>query len=109
VVALLSIAVVLGGLHGVVTRGPTMPVCRVGSPCSAPATGTVLVFSRGGREVGEARVGNGGRYRVRLAPGVYTVTTGSTRQLGFGLRPATVRVVVNVDRLVDFSIDTGIR
>jgi hypothetical protein len=106
---LLALAIVSGGLHGVVTRGPITPVCQVGTPCSAPAVGAVLLFSRGGRTVAQIRAGVGGRYAVRLAAGVYTVSLSPTPRVGFGLRPRLARVLPNKDRRVDFSIDTGIR
>jgi hypothetical protein len=106
---LLAVAAALGGLHGVVMRGPTTPVCRVGVPCSAPAVGAVLLFSSGGRTVARVRTGAGGRYSVSLAPGRYTVRLGPSPRIGFGLRPVHVRVVGGVRRRLDFMIDTGIR
>ena len=101
--ALLSLAL----LHGVVMRGPTAPVCTIGKPCSAPAVGAVLVFSRDGRSV-RARVGAGGRYSVRLAPGAYTVRQAPEPGGGFGVRPDRV-VVRRVGTHANFFIDTGIR
>ena len=97
------------GLHGIVTRGPTTPVCRVGVPCNAPAVGALLVFSRAGRIVVHVRTGAGGRYSVRLTPGYYTVQVSPVPRIGFGIRPAHVLVRRNVDTRLDFSIDTGIR
>jgi hypothetical protein len=108
-VAVLAVIVLAGGLHGVVTRGPTMPVCKVGSPCTAPDVGADLVFSNGGRAIRHVRTGAGGHYSVRLAPGLYRVRLNPMRRIGFGLRPVTVRVTAGVNRRVDFSIDTGIR
>jgi len=105
----LAVLALAGGLHGVVTRGPTTPVCKVGVPCSEPAAGAVLVFSRAGHVAARVRAGAGGRYSVQLAPGLYTVRLSPKPRIGFGLRPTTVRVVRGVDRHVDFSIDTGIR
>jgi hypothetical protein len=104
---LLSLALAASGLHGVVMRGPTEPVCRVGVPCSEPAAGAVLAFAREGKVV-RVTVGAGGRYRVRLAPGLYTVRTVPVSRVG-GLRPLHVRVRRGVDTRVDFAIDTGIR
>lgn len=94
-------------LHGVVTRGPTTPVCMTGKPCTEPAVGAVLVFSRGGRSF-RARVGRGGRYAVRLAPGTYGVRELPAPRIGFGVRPGTIRVRATATR-ADFFIDTGIR
>ncbi len=105
---LLALALTVTGLHGVVTRGPTMPVCKVGTECSAPAVGAVLVFSRAGTVAARARVGAGGRYVVRLSPGLYTVGTSPPQRIG-GLAPQRVRVRTGASGRVDFAIDTGIR
>ena len=104
---LLALALALGGLHGVVTRGPTTPVCQVGKPCSEPAAGAVLVFSRGGRAGVRVRTGVDGRYSVRLPAGIYAVRLKPAQRIG-GLSPSRVRVRVTMNRL-DFRIDTGIR
>jgi hypothetical protein len=96
------------GLYGTVRRGPTMPVCRQGQPCDAPAKVT-LVFSRDGAEVARTRSSAKGSYRLALGPGLYSVrTTGATR-IGRGLRPARVRVRPGRFDRIDFFIDTGIR
>jgi hypothetical protein len=57
----------------------------------------------------QVRAGVGGRYAVRLAAGVYTVSLSPSTPIGFGLRPRRVRVLPSRDRRLDFSIDTGIR
>jgi hypothetical protein len=102
-----TIAIVVSGLHGTVTKGPTMPVCRVGQPCSAPAQVT-LVFRRAGR-VYSTRSSAAGRYRIVLPSGYYTVTTVERIGITRNIRPHAVHVRRgHVDRL-DFSIDTGIR
>jgi hypothetical protein len=105
---LLALALALTGIHGIVTRGPTMPVCKVANFCTAPAAGTVLVFSRGGTIAGRARAGAGGRYTARLAPGLYAVRVSPPQRIG-GLKPSQIRVRAGVPRRVDFQIDTGIR
>jgi hypothetical protein len=106
---LLALAVIASGLHGVVTRGPITPVCKVGVPCNAPAAGAVLAFARPGRAPVKVRCGKDGRYAVRLEPGYYTVTVAPTPPVGFGIRPRRVHVARGVDARLDFSIDTGIR
>jgi hypothetical protein len=106
---LVSLAVLLGGVHGVVMRGPTTPVCRVGMPCSEPAVGIELVFSRGGKAVGFVRTAGGGRYAIVLPAGTYSVTQRPAAKIGTGVRPATVRVVGGASRRLDLFIDTGIR
>ena len=107
--AALAVLAVLSGLRGTVSRGPTTPVCRVGVPCSAPAVGAVLVFSRRGQAAVRVRAGAGGRYSVHLDPGYYTVAISPVPRIGFGLRPARVHVASGVDAHLDFSVDTGIR
>jgi hypothetical protein len=106
--ALLAVALLASGVHGIVMRGPTQPVCQVGKPCSAPAVGAELVFTRGTTAV-SVRTGTGGRYSLRLAPGVYTVRVSPMPKIGAGIRPREVSVTRGVFRRVDFEIDTGIR
>lgn len=106
---LLAAAVLLGTLHGVVVRSPTMPVCIVGKPCSAPAAGVVLVFSRAGHVAARVRTDAKGRYTVRLAAGDYAVRLTTRSPIGRGLEPQTAHVVAGATRRLDFTIDTGIR
>jgi hypothetical protein len=106
---LLTALALVSGLHGVVMRGPTTPVCRVGMPCNAPAVGAKLVFSRPGQQAVRVRVGAGGHYSVPLRPGYYTVQVNPVPRVGFGIRPARVHVAPDVNARVDFAIDTGIR
>ena len=94
-------------IHGVVMRGPTQPVCQVGKPCSAPAVGVTLVFSRSGHAAVRVKTVQGGRYSVRLAPATYGVSTAPRMTIGSGVRPSTVRV--RTAATVNFFIDTGIR
>lgn len=93
-------------VHGVATRGPTAPVCMTAKPCSEPAVGAVLAFSRGGRVV-RVRVGAGGRYEARLERGTYLVRVVPAARIGTGVRPD--RIHVTRAARVDFFIDTGIR
>ena len=52
---------IASGLHGVVMRGPTTPVCRVGVPCSEPAAGATIGFDRNGRRVALVHVVTAGK------------------------------------------------
>lgn len=97
------------GLHGLVTRGPVVPVCTAEQPCDGPAKNVTLVFSRDGRVVRRVATNEHGRYRVALPPGVYRVRLAARRTVGRGLEPSRARVVPNRSRRVDFSFDTGIR
>ena len=105
VVSVLSL--LLGTLHGTVMRGPTRPVCTIGTPCTAPAKHVTLFFTRNGKTA-TTTTDMRGRYRVRLARGTYAVKT-NLRPFGTRPQPAVVRVRAGVDRRVDLSIDTGIR
>jgi hypothetical protein len=97
------------GLYGVVMRGPITPVCRIGKPCSAPANGVVIVFARYGRVAARVRTGIGGRYRVSLAAGRYTVRLPVRPAIGRGLEPPSVLVRAGRYVRADFALDTGIR
>ena len=96
------------GLYGTVTKGPIQPVCRPDVPCSGPAAGVTLTFHRSTGAVARVRTTALGRYRIRLAPGVYTVRTNAKP---FGVIPFPRRAWVAEARFrrVDFEIDTGIR
>lgn len=96
------------GLHGVVMRGPTKPVCREGEPCEAPAKGLVLQFRREGRIVAQAKTTQTGRYLVRLRRGRYVVTTPAARP-GRQLTPRVVRVPCGRLDRVDLHLDTGLQ
>jgi hypothetical protein len=101
---LLAIALVV--VHGVVMRGPTQPVCEIGTPCSAPAAHVKLVFHRPGVDLATTTDAQG-RYSVRLRRGTYTVRITPRPQIGRGVEPTSI--VVRAPMRADFSIDTGIR
>jgi hypothetical protein len=98
-----------GTLAGVVTRGPTAPVCKVGQPCTEPAKNVTLQFWRNSRVRGKAVTDAEGRYRLRLAAGVYTVKQPGAVTLGRRVVPGRVRVAGGRLTRADFFIDTGIR
>jgi len=100
----LAIGLVL--LHGVVMRGPTQPVCEIGTPCSAPAPHVKLVFHRPGVDL-VATTDALGRYSLRLRRGTYTVRIAQKPNIGRWLEPT--RIVVRAAMAADFNIDTGIR
>jgi hypothetical protein len=98
------------GLYGVVTRGPTRPVCSSEEPCSEPAARTKLRFLRRAVLVATVVTDARGRYRLRLPRGVYTVRVAGVPAGGLGGRidPENVRVGA-AWRRQNFDIDTGIR
>jgi hypothetical protein len=99
----------VSGLRGIVTRGPTTPVCQDSEPCEEPAPGVVLQFRRAGSLVAQTRTGSAGGYRVKLRPGTYAVTTPTRPRVGTGLTPRAARVPRGRVARVDFHIDTGIQ
>jgi hypothetical protein len=104
------VAIALSGLHGIVTKGPITPVCRVGQPCSAPAQVT-LIFRRttGATRVYRTRTNVTGVYRITLPAGYYTVTTVERFGMARAIRPQHVHVRAGYNDKLDFRIDTGIR
>ena len=107
-VALVSaVALLTGTIHGTVMRGPTAPVCRIGTPCSAPAKHVMLMFTRNGATRTTTTDGRG-RYSIRLQAGIYAVKT-NQRPFGTVPQPKTVRVRGGLSTKVDLAIDTGIR
>jgi hypothetical protein len=97
------------GLRGLVERSPIRPVCAADDQCSAPASNTLLTFVRTGYRSVTTRTNAEGRYRVALAPGVWTVRTTAASKIGSGISPRSARVYTGRFRIVDFMIDTGIR
>ena len=103
--AVAFLAALLNGLYGVVTRGPTTPVCQVGVPCSAPYGHSTLVFSRTGitqRVTTDAK----GKYRIGLAPGRWSLRV---KDAHFGWKPTTVWVPTGRYAKLNVFVDTGIR
>ena len=96
----------VSGLVGKVVRGSTQPVCTAYRPCT-PTASVALAFFRNGAEVGRVRSGQGGRYRITLAPGVYTVRPTFRHPL-WKLGPRTVRVPAGNYAIVNFHLETGI-
>lgn len=102
-----ALVLLLGSLHGTVTRGPITPVCQVGVPCDGPAAHVTLFFTRAGKRTSTSTDAQG-HYRLTLRAGLYTVRT-SQKVFERTPKPDTVRVVAGHDRRVNFFIDTGIR
>jgi len=93
---------------GTVMLNPAAPVCYVGEPCSKPALGFKLAFSRGTR-VTRVRTDDHGRYRIVVPPGTYRVTTPGHRSIGSGLHPKKITVPATKRAVRNFTYDAGIR
>jgi hypothetical protein len=105
VTAVAILATLLSGLYGVVTRGPTKPVCQVDMPCSAPYSHATLVFSRTG-ETRKVTTDAQGKYRVALPAGSWSLHVQNAQ---FGWAPRTVNVPRGRYGRVNVDVDTGIR
>jgi hypothetical protein len=99
---------ITSGLRGYVKRGPIMPVCRVGVPCSEPARGVKLIFSRNGKVAATAITSKKGFYRVTLRAGRYTVRT-NKRGPEATPQPRAATVQTSTVKRRDFMLDTGLR
>jgi Carboxypeptidase regulatory-like domain len=101
------VAAAIVGLFGTAVISPAQPVCRVGESCTRPAAGMTLVFTSVRGVVKSVVTSAKGTYRIRLAPGTYTVHVAKNR-IG---KVTPVKVVVRAGALLrrDFAIDVGIR
>ena len=93
---------------GTVRLDPATPVCYVGEPCSKPAPGFRLAFSRGAT-VTRVRTDDQGRYRVVVPPGTYRVASPGQKGIGSGLHPKTITVPARKRVIRNFTYDAGIR
>jgi hypothetical protein len=100
-----SASATTSGLRGVVTRGPTKPVCVAELPCSAPAKHASITFTRGSSSRTVTTDANG-HYRIALAPGSWKIVIAGAR---FGYRPRTAVVPAGIVAVRNIAIDTGIR
>jgi hypothetical protein len=102
--ALAGSATTATGLRGHVTIGPLTPVCKVGTPCSGPAKNTALLFQHVFK-IYRVTTDAYGNYRIPLGGGSYGVRASK----GISIRPSVVTVVAGRMRIVNLTIDTGIR
>jgi hypothetical protein len=96
------------GLRGKVSLYPARPVCAEDDPCTKPARGVLLVFRRDGHVAARVTTTAEAWYRVRMAPGRYSVTAPEYRR-GSGVTPRVVWVPLGRIVRVDLEIDTGIQ
>jgi hypothetical protein len=100
-----SASAATSGLRGVVTKGPTKPVCVAELPCSAPAKNLTVTFMRGSSSRSVTTDAHG-RYRIALAPGTWKIVIADAR---FGYRPHSTIVPTGMLVVRNIAIDTGIR
>jgi hypothetical protein len=98
------------GIEGTVTIGPMCPVERPDSPCpDQPYAATIVINDSGGDEVGRAKSGEDGRFRVALAPGSYTLVPQSPASRLPYASEQQVKVRDGAYTHVDIQYDSGIR
>ncbi|MDE1852541.1 MAG: hypothetical protein KGI38_02205 [Thaumarchaeota archaeon] len=104
-----------GMVEGVVSVGPSQPVCRVGESCNVNMTGYSLIFTWQCYGLCPAlsrpvALGADGRYAVSLPVGTYTASLSSCPWLGCSSAlPRTVTVDSGLTTTLNITIDTGIR
>jgi hypothetical protein len=96
-------------VSGTVVLDPATPVCRVGQSCTRPLEAFKLDFSRRRVRVARVQTDRDGRYRVRLAAGIYRVTTPRSTRAGRGLEPSRINVPAGRHVIRNFTYDAGIR
>ena len=99
------------GVEGIVSLGPTTPVCRVGQSCSRPVSATVAVRDPAGKQILQFVTGADGRFQVALPPGTYTLLPLPLQPGALYPRavPTTVVVAQGAYTQADVTYDTGIR
>jgi hypothetical protein len=95
------------GIQGKAIYGPTCPVQRVGGPsCQRPYGGQIYVTAKDGIAV-IVRSKSDGSFRVALAPGTYTVSSGNQ---GLPIvKPFDVTVDPHTFTTITVMFDSGIR
>jgi hypothetical protein len=99
----------LAQIVGTVTAGPTCPVERLSSPCpDRPVPGASVRALRGTSVVTTTMTDSGGRYRLTVDPGDYTVL--ATNAGGYrSTASRRVTALAGEQTTVDLVVDTGIR
>jgi hypothetical protein len=94
-------------LTGVVTEGPTAPVCTAGQSCSdIVADHTIVVLDSSGKIIATTKTNSSGSYSVKLSPGQYTLKL--TPYIGISDRSYQVMVSTGPTQF-NIEADTGIR
>jgi hypothetical protein len=106
--ALLTADASASGLYGIVSEGPTEPVCRANARCDRPAANVRLRFVRNGMTVAAVCTDDRGRYRIALRPGRYAVRLAASG-IGSIMEPSHVTVPSSRYARVNLYRDTGIR
>jgi len=99
------------GIEGQIFIGPLCPVVQEGVPCpDEPYQASIRVRRSSGEVIATLASGEGGRFRINLAPGSYVLeplspNEGAPPYAG----PVTVRVRAHAFTRVRITYDSGIR
>lgn len=94
-------------LTGVVTEGPTAPVCTTDKPCEkAVGNHTIEALDSSGNVAATSKTDENGQYTLRLRPGQYTLILVPEAGLGHANNQIDIKAGTTVH---DIMVDTGIR
>lgn len=97
------------GVEGVISVSPSRPgPQRIDGPSTAPAPNVLFVVKREGKTVSSFTTDAEGRFRIRLAPGHYTVSR-EDPGAAIGHWRFEVDVVANEVTKVNWTGDSGMR
>jgi hypothetical protein len=97
------------GIQGMVLAGPQCPVITEASPCpDVPIEATVVATDATGHVVARADSDAGGRFRMPVPAGTYTIHVEGLTGIQFA-KPVSVSVPRDRFVSVTVSVDTGIR
>ena len=104
-----TVAPTASGIQGQVFIGPTCPVVRLGQDCAdRPYQASIAVLNADGTLVTRVQTDEQGRFRIKLAPGDYTLHPESPRALPRA-QDQPVRVTEGQFTQVEIRYDSGIR
>jgi|GEM_PF-1607509 hypothetical protein len=95
-------------LSGVVTQGPTAPVCSTSGGCySVVSNHTIEAEDSDGKIVTTTKTDSNGKYTLHLKPGHYSLVL--VPSIGSGVLKGNEVDVINGTNSLDLSADTGMR
>ena len=100
-----------GILQGTVSKGPLSPASPPGVSGNAPVPrARVDIAKTDGKSSMSVETDTGGKFRVALAPGTYTITMPSLHGAMFSKDlPASVTIAPGQEQSLTIVLDTGIR
>ncbi len=95
-------------LSGVVTQGPTRPVCNDAAPCTSPvASHTIEAVDADGKVAATTKTDSAGKYSLHLEPGHYTLKL--VPRAGLSALSNSEVDVTGGSQELNLTVDSGIR